>query len=364
MQRRGRETGVRSKEDRIMNRLSMSLLGSSALLAACAPTAPPSLIRAEPAEPPTLEVVVAPDALPAFKPTLKPLDDGADNETAEATGLSAIEAAHQGALIQSAPDGFINASQYFAYQEGALYELHTAPGFITTIALKPGERLVNYAIGDTARWVVGDVLRGDQTLLLVKPTRPKLGTNLVITTDQRVYLLEASSHKGATYNASIAWTYPKDEIASQIAAIEQENARRAETVIAGVPVDQLSFDYEIEGDKPRWRPLRAFDDGAKVYIEFPEELATSEAPPLFVSDTDGARQLVNYRVRNRYYVIDRLFDVAELRLDDTVVTVRKDKGFSWQRFFTRRPDGGHRSLRRDPDDHGERGYGKNDKTWG
>jgi hypothetical protein len=73
--------------------------------------------------------------------------------------------------------------------------------------------------------------------------------------------------------------------------------------------------------------VRAFDDGAKVYIEFPLDLATSEAPPLFVSDEDGARELVNYRVRNRYYVIDRLFDTAELRLDDTVVTVRKDSGF-------------------------------------
>jgi type IV secretion system protein VirB9 len=352
---------VRAKEITAMTRLSIILLGSSALLVACAPTAPPNLIRAEPAEPPTLEVVVAPDALPKFKPVLKPLDDAGEDRADAPSGLRAIEAAHRDALIQSAPDGFINASQYFAYQEGALYELHTAPGFITTIALKPGERLVNYAIGDTARWVVGDVLRGDQTLLLVKPTRPKLGTNLVITTDQRVYLLEASSHKGATYNASVAWTYPQDEIASQIAAIEQENERRAETVIAGVPVDQLNFDYEIEGDRPRWRPVRAFDDGAKVYIEFPRDLATSEAPPLFVSDADGARELVNYRVRNRYYVIDRLFDTAELRLDDTVVTVRKDSGFSWKRFFTRPPE--RRSLRRESDDHGERNYGA-DKKWG
>ena len=108
----------------------------------------------------------------------------------------------------------------FRIQEGALYELHTAPGYITTIALEPGEQLVNYAVGDTARWVVGDVVKGDQTLLLVKPTKPKLSTNLVITTDRRIYLLEASSHKGATYNASIAWTYPLDSLSRQVAAID------------------------------------------------------------------------------------------------------------------------------------------------
>jgi type IV secretory pathway VirB9-like protein len=150
-----------------------------------------------------------------------------------------------------------------------------------------------------------------------------------------------------------------------VAAIEAENQRRAETVIAGVPVEQLDFGYDIQGDKPRWRPVRAFDDGAKVYIEFPEAIATSEAPPLFVTDDGGDNQLVNYRVKNRYYVVDRLFSRAELRLDGTVVTIDKDRGFSWKRFFTSRPEGERRSLRRDSDDHGERGYDRaSGKKWG
>ena len=233
------------------------------------------------------------------------------------------------------------------------------PGYITTIALEPGEQLVNYAVGDTARWVVGDVIKGDQTLLLVKPTKPKLSTNLVITTDRRIYLFEASSHKGATYNASIAWTYPLDSLSRQVAAIDVANDRNADTIIAGVPLDQLNFDYAIEGDKPhggsgpRWRSIRAFDDGAKVYIEFPRDLATSEAPPLFVTDEGGAGQLVNYRAKERYYVVDRLFDFAELRLDDTVVRISKNGagGFSCKRWLTKPSE--RTSLRRDPDDHGE-----------
>ena len=39
-----------------------------------------------------------------------------------------------------------------------------------------------------------------------------------------------------------------------------------------------------------------------------------EAPPLFVIGEDGEAQLVNYRVAGRYYVVDRLFGAAELRL--------------------------------------------------
>jgi type IV secretion system protein VirB9 len=62
--------------------------------------------------------------------------------------------------------------------------------------------------------------------------------------------------------------------------------------------------------------VRAFDDGAKVYIQFPDSLRQSEAPPLFVVGAGGDSQLVNYRLRGSYYVVDRLFAAAELRLGD------------------------------------------------
>lgn len=39
-----------------------------------------------------------------------------------------------------------------------------------------------------------------------------------------------------------------------------------------------------------------------------------ELPPLFVIGAQGDGQLVNYRFRAPYYVVDRLFGAAELRL--------------------------------------------------
>jgi type IV secretory pathway VirB9-like protein len=50
-----------------------------------------------------------------------------------------------------------------------------------------------------------------------------------------------------------------------------------------------------------------------VFIEMPEKIATMEAPPLFVIGDAGA-ELTNYRVVGKYYVVDRLFAKAELRL--------------------------------------------------
>ena len=90
--------------------------------------------------------------------------------------------------------------------------------------------------------------------------------------------------------------------------------RAAQPVASGLQVDQLHFDYAITGDQPAWRPLRAFDDGRQTFIEFPASLATGEAPPLFLVHAKGTASLVNYRVQGRYYVVDRLFDAAELRL--------------------------------------------------
>lgn len=77
---------------------------------------------------------------------------------------------------------------------------------------------------------------------------------------------------------------------------------------------RLNFRYAIEGDRPDWRPLRAFDDGVRVFIEFPEGVAQGELPPLFVIGTGGDAELVNYRVSGRFMIVDRLFDGAELRL--------------------------------------------------
>jgi type IV secretion system protein TrbG len=60
--------------------------------------------------------------------------------------------------------------------------------------------------------------------------------------------------------------------------------------------------------------VRVFDDGRQVFIQMPEALGASEVPPLFVLGAGGKAELVNYRVQGSYYIVDRLFAAAELRL--------------------------------------------------
>ena len=188
------------------------------------------------------------------------------------------------------------------------------------MALQEGEQLVGsgpVAAGDTVRWIIGDTESGTGATkkihILVKPTRPSLQTNLVINTDRRTYLLELRS-TAKTYMASVSWQYPED----QLIALHRQNkeAEVAAPLATGIDLAALNFRYAIEGDNAPWKPLRAFDDGVKVYIEFPSGIGQGEMPPLFVVGPAGGSELVNYRVRSHYMVVDRLFPAAELRMGD------------------------------------------------
>lgn len=67
------------------------------------------------------------------------------------------------------------------------------------------------------------------------------------------------------------------------------------------------------GRRPVWAPARVFDDDRRTWIEFPPATVSADLPPLFIITAEGA-ELTNYRMDGRRYMIDRVFDIAELRL--------------------------------------------------
>jgi len=295
-------------------------------LAACATFKPPAIdydsdiapavLAGEPPKP--VKVVALPTPLP-LPGQLKPLPAGHPIPEAK-DPAERVAKANEAARVQPTRNGYINAVQIYPFSDGALYQVYTAPGQVTDIALQESEQLVGsgpVAAGDTVRWIIGDTESGTgpsrKVHILAKPTRPDLMTNLVINTDRRTYLLELRS-TDKTYMASVSWQYPQD----QLIALRRQNAEAeaASPIQTGVDVARLRFRYAIEGDDAPWRPTQVFDDGAKVYIEFPRGITQGEMPPLFVLGPEGGAELVNYRARQNYYIVDRLFAAAELRLGD------------------------------------------------
>lgn len=287
------------------NAKSILLIGAVTLVAADTPPAAPT--TAQPVSP---AISPAPMPVPGLEPhhPVSPVD------------LRTVAAANRAATLAPIPSGFVAAVQVYPFSDGVVYRAYAAPGQVTDIMLQPGEVLGAVASGDTARWVIGDTTSGGggsgtgeakRSHILVKPFSAGLATNLVVTTDRRTYHIALSSTP-ATAMSALSWTYPQD----QLLAIQRatKEAEAAAPVSSDIDLTALHFDYVISGDSPTWRPLRAFDDGRQTYIEFPAALGQGEAPPLFLVGPKGEAQLVNFRLRGHFYVVDRLFDEAELRL--------------------------------------------------
>ena len=224
---------------------------------------------------------------------------------------------------------YINSALFYDFEPGRIYTIQTSPRFLTTIQLRAGERLIAKAAGDTVRWVLGETLAGAgenaQVTIFVKPIRPGLRTNIVLTTDQRTYLIDASSNALASYTSVLAWNYPHEDAqaaeAARVAQATQARALISEAACAtsSLSTERLNFRYRIDPRsrrRPDWTPVRVFDDGQKTCIEFPADLATRAAPPLFLLGDKDRAELVNYRQAGVYYVVDRLLNRAELRLGE------------------------------------------------
>ncbi|MGA0599195.1 P-type conjugative transfer protein TrbG [Caulobacter sp. KR2-114] len=282
-------------------------LGAAA--AALAPSAAPvgTPLPPEPASAPA--ILAAKPAAGPYKPRLL------------SPAAVAVARANAGAHLSPAGGASLMARMVYPYAEGALFDVYAAPDRVTDIVLQPGETLVGtgpVAAGDTVRWIIGDTESGSgasrRIHILVKPTRPDLATNLVINTDRRTYHLDLHA-TGRVAMSEVSWRYADDALVAirRPPAAVAEPATKPAVAEAAIDLGLLNFGYRLEGDKPLWRPLRVFDDGRQVVIDFPEAAGAVDLPPLFVLDGKTA-VLVNYRMVGRRMVVDHLFQVAELRL--------------------------------------------------
>lgn len=290
-----------------------ALLLCASALGGCSTFTPPE-ISYDSDVPPLPQPPVPADDKPRplhVPPLWKPALGGKIGSKEETEPASRVETANSAARVEPRKKGYFNAAQVYAYSPGALYQVYAAPGQITDIALEEGEQLTGsgpVAAGDTVRWVVGDTESGSadtrRVHILVKPTRASIETNLVVNTDRRTYLIELRARE-KPYMPSVAWYYP-----------EERSGRVRSVPLTPVLPDprQRRFRYAIEGDGPPWRPLTAYDDGRKVYIEFPQGIVQGEMPPLFVIGHDGKTEIANYRAYGNVLIVDRLFAAAELRL--------------------------------------------------
>ncbi len=215
---------------------------------------------------------------------------------------------------QSTPlltDGFAIV-QHQPYQQPII---QATPFQITVIQLKPGEKFTNISSGDPTRWSYAVAVSGKddgaQQNILVKPSLPDISTNLVITTNQRLYNLRLVSTQTDKPTRNVHFCYPEDNKTASLeeASIEEQSS--------GIPIDQVVHNhYRITtgglfSRRPAWQPVRVFDDGVHTYIQFPNHISQHDLPALFILN-NGQKECINYRFKAPFIIVDKIFDKATL----------------------------------------------------
>ncbi len=237
----------------------------------------------------------------------------------------------------------LRAKMVFPYVSGSIYEIFAAPDRMTAIELQPGESITSEngkpKAADTVQWVADTVTTGEgaqrHVVVMIKPILSGIETNMLIPTNRHLYslLLRAETH---SYMPLVSFTYPSDDVPESIASTLMSPAISSGAVPpassaaiqegVGTSPESLNFGYRTKGGKQVWTPVRVFDDGRKTYLQMPVDTKVWESPALFVMEERSAPLLVNYRVKGDYYIVDRLFHRAQLRVGTkNFVDIYRDK---------------------------------------
>jgi len=257
----------------------------------------------------------------SHRPEAPPLPTGAELLAAQPAEVR--EAVKQHEQKGRWPEYKTGNGVWYPYGKGSEPVVDCAPLRTTDVQLGAGETVADLALGDQERWMATPASSGDPRNptphIALKPQASGLETNLTIYTTRHIYHLDLRSHEQAM--REVEFYYPDDLLAAMTdadAAVAKSKAAKtsdplADDTVKSAAVDPAAFNfsYKIDGPNLPFKPVRAFDDGSHVYIQMGQEMKTSEAPALLIA-AGGGTQMVNYRVDGDYYVVDRLFNQAEL----------------------------------------------------
>jgi type IV secretion system protein VirB9 len=228
--------------------------------------------------------------------------------------------------ISLAKEWINNGNKSFRGEDGSVSFLYgatmprviVAPLKITDIQFQVGEEIKDVQLGDTTRWMTSPSISGDGnnqiSHLLIKTTDVGLETTLFVSTNKRTYHMNLFSRKyeympivGFKYRDDVnkKWNAYNDHFKKE-KKIKKESKSFKITSALSKNIDSLDFEYTIEGETD-WKPIRVYNDGIKTYIQMPSSMKYQEAPIFMVLDKGDNNQLVNYRLKENNYIIDKLF---------------------------------------------------------
>ena len=193
---------------------------------------------------------------------------------------------------------------------------------ICIIELEPGEAVYSMGAGDHVRWNIDHGSTGpggNTTYITIVPTDYDLTTNLVISTDRRMYHMtldsppkkrgQISANPIESYTRHVKFYYPAKHHVAVNAAAQLENQENTGTEVRA-SLENVNYDYSwhIENAFP-WQPLAVFDDGERVYLRMPDNV---EPGGVLLLGEEGDARTGSYILRENFFIIERLFDEARI----------------------------------------------------
>lgn len=211
-----------------------------------------------------------------------------------------------------------NSTMTFVYSPDQLYKIYCRRGYLTDLAFKKGEKITYCGGGDTAGWAVSTAEIDGVPHLYIKPVVESSTTNLIVATDKHSYQLILNTSEW--YNPMVRWVYEAE--AQEANLLRQEKDARITTGNLSITnVDDLDFNYEVSGGGEGDRPTMVFSDGVQTYIKF--KRAKAKQVPLFLRERGKKEMaLVSYRIKDEYFIVEKVFEVAQLKFSDETVTIR------------------------------------------
>lgn len=228
--------------------------------------------------------------------------------------------------IYAVADGKLNASELtYDFYDDSLYCVNVKVGHVTDIILHQGENFISAIGGDTKQWMIDKARVGNVTHIYIKPLVNSARTDIIINTDKRSYhfLVTATDY----YNPIVSFNFPEEVAAQKKAEIQKLNEPTkqekefmtifTESKNGEVILKDMNYKYKVKANNKKLAedicPKKVFDDGIRTYIEMPQN--RYDLPVLYNVDVlDNEKlTLVNYRIKGKYYIADRVFNHARLQ---------------------------------------------------
>ncbi|MFO0109086.1 MAG: P-type conjugative transfer protein VirB9 [Alphaproteobacteria bacterium] len=203
------------------------------------------------------------------------------------------------------------------YSPNEVFQFIGHYGYQSTIEFEEDETILTVSVGDSLAWM----LNPSGNRLFLKPIEQNALTNMTVITNKRSYLFELHAAETQSIRDEnmifvVRFVYPQGDTNSlDFTSFEPmpDLERDAE---------KYNFNYTIRGPD-LIAPLRIFDDGEFTYFEFRDK--NTEIPAFFMVDPFGNEQILNYRTRGRYIVVERVGSRFTLRQGPYILCVYNER---------------------------------------